>query len=71
MAANAISIADAAVGSRIVFAGPDSPLEGAFRVRESNPLDLGKVAVILQPVDGGADVEATLPGDTSVSAFSG
>jgi hypothetical protein len=67
MAVRAISVADAAVGSRIVFTGPDSSLEGAFTVRETSPVGSGKVAVVLQPVDGGgAAVEATVPGDTTV-----
>lgn len=65
MAVTAISIADARRGARISI-GPGGPVQGVFVVRESVALDSGRVAVELQPVEGGAVAEATFPGEFTV-----
>ena len=66
MSVTEIALADAQVGQRISI-GSGGPVEpGAFLVRELTPLDATTVAVVLQSVDGGADVEATVSGDLTV-----
>jgi hypothetical protein len=66
MATTEISLAEAQVDQRISI-GTGGPVEpGAYLVREKTPLDADTFAVVLQPVDGGADVEATLPGELVV-----
>ncbi|MCW2590043.1 MAG: hypothetical protein JWQ86_2470 [Mycobacterium sp.] len=66
MSVTEISIADARVDQRISI-GAGGPVEpGVFLVRELTPLDATTVAVVLQSVDGGADVEATVDGDFTV-----
>ncbi|MCV7228943.1 hypothetical protein [Mycolicibacterium komossense] len=70
MGTTEIAIADAAVDQRIAFAEGGPVGSGAFLVREITPLDADTVAVVLQSVDGGADVEATLPADLTVELVS-
>jgi hypothetical protein len=66
MAVTEIAVADARVDQRIAI-GPGGPVEpGVFLVRETTPLDGHTVGLVLQSVDGGADVEATFEGDFSV-----
>jgi hypothetical protein len=70
MSVNEIPIADARVDQRISI-GAGSPVEpGVFLVRELTPLDATTVAVVLQSVDGGADVEATVDGAFTVGLVS-
>ncbi len=66
MSLTEISISDAKVGDRISITDGGPVHAGVFLVRETMPIDGGCVAVELQPVDGGAPIEATLPGDTPV-----
>jgi hypothetical protein len=66
MATTEISLAEAQVDQRISI-GTGGPVEpGAYLVREKTPLDADTFAVVLQPVGGGADVEATLSGELVV-----
>ncbi|CAN5628652.1 hypothetical protein BH09ACT8_BH09ACT8_61610 [soil metagenome] len=70
MATTEVSLADAQADQRISI-GPGGPVEpGGYLIREKTPLDTDTFAVVLQSVDGGADVEATLPGDLTVELFS-
>jgi hypothetical protein len=70
MATTEISLADARVDQRISIR-PGGPVEpGGYLIREMTPLDGNTVAAVLQSVDGGADVEATLPADLTVELVS-
>ena len=71
MATTEISLTEAQVAQRIAI-GSGGPVEpGGYLIREKTPLDNDTFAVVLQSVDGGADVEATLPGDLTVELVSG
>lgn len=66
MAAQIMPIGNTRVGYRITIP-PGAPVSvGTYLVREITRRDQGKVALVLQPVDGGADVEATFAGDFAV-----
>jgi hypothetical protein len=66
MSVTEIALADAQVDQRISI-GPGGPVgPGVFLVRELTPLDATTVAVVLQSVNGGADVEATVDADFTV-----
>jgi hypothetical protein len=63
MSVTEIALADAQVDQRISIGSGGPVRPGVFLVRELTPLDATTVAVVLQSVDGGADVEATVDGD--------
>jgi hypothetical protein len=66
MTVTEIAVGDARVDHRISV-GPGAPVEpGVFLVRETTPLDAHTIALVLQSVDGGADVEATFETDFTV-----
>jgi hypothetical protein len=66
MAVTVIAVGDARVDQRISI-GPGGTVElGACLARETTPLDAHTVALVLQSVDGGADVEATFETDFTV-----
>jgi len=58
MAVSEIPIKDAKVGDRISIDSGGS-VRGVYLVRESKPLELDRIAIVLQSVNGGADTEAT------------
>lgn len=66
MALTAISLAEAKVGNRISIASGAPVDAGVYLVRQITPLDAETFAVELQSVEGGADIEATVPGELTV-----